>query len=65
MLSLFLENHCLPLFHMSKHFISINEDKKPINDFKIGYMINPNLNVNRTFREQMQKCMKTTFNAIT
>ena len=58
MLSLFGANNCLPLFHMAKHFIWINKTKKRINDFEIGYMINPNLNINKSFREQVEKCMK-------
>ena len=39
MLSLLGENHRLPLFHMDKHFIWINETKKPINEFTIVYVI--------------------------
>ena len=51
MISLLGEKHSLPLFHMAKLFIWINESKKLINEFKIGYMINPSLNVNKDFRE--------------
>ena len=50
MLSLLGENHRLTLFHMAKRFIWINEEKKCINEFKTGYMINPGLNVNKAFR---------------
>ena len=35
--------------------------KKRINEFKIGYMINPGLNVNKA----VEKCMFTTFVEIT
>ena len=42
--------HRLPLFHMDKRFIWPNETKKLINEVKIGYIINPRLNVNKTFR---------------
>ena len=45
MLSLLGENHRLPLFHMAKHFIWLDETKKRINEFTIGYMINLGLNV--------------------
>ena len=45
-------------------FIWINETKKRINEFNIGYMMNPGFNVNKTFIEQMKKCMFTTFGAI-
>ena len=57
-------NHCPPLFHMAKRFIWINETKNRIDKFKIGYMINPNLNINKAFKEQVGKCMKNTFGAI-
>ena len=33
----------------------INTTKKRINLFAIGYMINPTLNVNRMFRDQVEK----------
>ena len=46
MLSFLVENHRLPLFHMAKRFIWINETKQLINEFTIGYMVNPGLNVN-------------------
>ena len=54
MLSLLGGNHRLPLFNMAKHFIFINETKKRINEFKIEFMINPGLNVNIAFREQVE-----------
>ena len=57
MLSLFGANHHLPLFHMDKRFIWINETKKRINEFTVGYMINTGLNVNKAFVEQVEKCM--------
>ena len=50
MLSLLGENHRLPLFHMAKPFIWINETKQHINEFKIVYIINPGLNANKAFR---------------
>ena len=53
MLSLLGANHRIPLFHMAKRFIWVNETKQLINEFTIGYMINPGLNVNKTFREQV------------
>ena len=65
MLSLLGANYRLPLFHMAKRFIWLNETKKRINEFTIGYMINPGLNVNKAFREQVEKCMYTTFGEIT
>ena len=50
MLSFFGENCRLPLFHGAKRCICNNETKQRINDFKIGYMINPGSNVNKAFR---------------
>ena len=35
-----------------------------MNEFTIGYMINPGLNVNKSPREQVEKCMNTIFSAI-
>ena len=39
---------------MAKRFIWNNETKKLTNEFTIGYMINPGLNVNKTFREKVK-----------
>ena len=61
MLSLIGGNHCLPLFHMAKLFIFLNETRQHINKFTIRYMINPGLNVNKSFREQIEKGMYTKF----
>ena len=36
--------------NMAKHFIWIEEAGEHINEFEIGYMINPNLHVNKAFR---------------
>ena len=58
-------NNCLPLLHRAKIFIWLEETGERINEFEIGYMINPNLHVNKTFRYQVEKCMNTTFGAIT
>ena len=35
MLSLLGENHRLPLFHMSKHFVLLNETKQRINELRL------------------------------
>ena len=64
-LSLLGANHCLPLFHMAKSFIWLEETKERINKFLIGYMVNPTLNISKAFREQVTKCMNITFVAIT
>ena len=41
------------------------KQKKRINEFKIVYMINTVLNVNKYFRYQVEKCMYTTFGETT
>ena len=33
-----------------------------INKFAIGYMINPSLHVNRVFIEEVEECLRDTFN---
>ena len=55
MQSLLGTNHRQPLFHMAKSYIWIEETKELINKFSIGYMINPKLNINKAFREQVNK----------
>ena len=55
--------HHIPLSHMAKIYIWIEETKKRINEFSIRYMINPNLNINKAFKGQVTKFMRTTFGA--
>ena len=59
------EKKRLPLLHMAKRFIWINETKKPINEFVIGYIINPGLNVNKALSEQAERSIYNTFVKIT
>ena len=49
---------------MAKRFIWLNRKKKRINEFPIGYTVNPGLNVNKDFIEQVETCMYTTFGEI-
>ena len=56
-------NHRLPLFCMANSFIY--PEKKFINEFSIGCMINPKFNINKSFKEKVNKCMNTTFGEIT
>ena len=46
---------------MSKRYIWIEEKNQRINELSIGYMMNPNLNTNRDFREQVKVCLKNIF----
>ena len=58
-------NHRLPLLHMAKSYIWIEEKNKRINEFSIGYIMNPNLNMHKVFREKVKVCLKTTFSTST
>ena len=42
-----------------------NSVENNINQFEIGYMVNPTLNINTVFRENVDKCFKYTFNSST
>ena len=53
MLPLLEANPRLPLFHINKHFIWIEETGKLINEFEIGYMINPSLFIIKASRYQV------------
>ena len=51
-------NHLLPLSHMAKSYIWLEEKNQLINEFSIGYTMNTNLSMNKAFKEQMKVCMK-------
>ena len=59
--SLLGNNHRLPLSHIDKSCIWLEETNKRINELSIGYMMNPNLSIDKIFREQVKVCMKNTF----
>ena len=40
-------------------------NKSTYYELSIGYMMNPNLNMNKVFRKQVKVCMKTTFSTST
>ena len=54
LLALLGVNHSQPILHMYKIFVYIYTTDKQINQFEIGYMINPTLQVNKVFREQVK-----------
>ena len=54
-------NCCMPLLHMSKIYIWIEETNQHINEFSIGYMMNQNLYRNIFFKDQVELCFKHTF----
>ena len=40
------------------HFYSTDET---VNQFSIGYMVNPSLNCTKVFREQVEECLSVSF----
>ena len=61
--SLLGTNYHLPLSHMAKSYIWLEETNQRNNEFSIWYMMNPNFSINRYFKEQVKVCLKTTFYA--
>ena len=55
----------IPLIHMSKRKIYIEETNELINEFSFAYMFNPTLHTNKVFREQVKSCLSNTFGADT
>ena len=55
------DNCRMPLLHMSKSYIWLEEKNQRINAFSIGYTMNPTLYKNRAFIEQMKVCFKNIF----
>ena len=51
----------MPLLHMSKSYIWIEETNQRINEFSIGYTMNPTLYRNRAFKYQVKVRFKHTF----
>ena len=54
-------NFRMPLVHMSKRYIWLEENNQRINELSIGYMMNPTLNRNIAFKDQVKLCLKQTF----
>ena len=46
-------NHGLPLLHIDWSFIWLEETGESINEFEIGYMINPSFHINKAFGDQV------------
>ena len=51
----------MPLLHMSKSYIWLQETNQRINELSIGYMMNPTLYKNRAFKEQVKVCFRHKF----
>ena len=61
-----LGTYCrMPLLHMSKSFIWLEETNQRINEFSIGYLTKPTLFKNRDFKDQVKVCFKHTFGLYT
>ena len=58
-------NHRLPLSHMGKGYIWLEETNQRINEFSIGYIMNPHLSINKSFKEQVKVFMITTLSTST
>ena len=52
-------NCCMPLLHISKSYLWIEETSQRINEFSFGYMYNPTLYTKKVFRKQVKACFKT------
>ena len=61
MQSMLVDNCRMPLLHMSKSYIWIEETNQRINAFSLGYMMSPTLFKNIAFKEQVKVCFKNTF----
>ena len=61
MQSMLEANFCMPLLHMSKSYIWLEEKNQRINEFSIGYMMNTTLYRNIAFKNQVKVCLKHTF----
>ena len=55
----------MPLLHMSNRKIWIKETNERINEFYFAYMLNPKLNKNKAFKDQVKTCLNNTFVADT
>ena len=58
-------NCCIPLIHISNGKIWIEETNQRIDEFSFAYMLNPHLNMNRAFKDQVKTCLSNTFGADT
>ena len=50
---------------MSNRNICIEEKNQRINEFSFAYMLNPHLNMNKYFNDQVKTCLSNTFGADT
>ena len=65
MLPLLGANHLLPLFHMVKRCIWLEERKSVLMSLRLDILLIQVLHFDKPFRDQVQKYMNTTFDALT
>ena len=53
----------IPSIHMSNRKIWIEETNQCINEFYFAYMLNPILNKNKAFKDQVKACLNNKFGA--
>ena len=58
-------NFRIPLIHMSNRKIYIEETNQRTNEFPFAYILNPHLNMNKYFKDQVKTCLSNTFDADT
>ena len=58
-------NHRQPILHMYKRMVHYYTTDKTINQFSIGYMINPSLKFNNVLITQVEKCLSVSFSTRT
>ena len=58
-------NHRLPLSHMAKSYIWLEETNQLITEFSVGYMIDSSFSLNKYFKEQVKVCMRNIFSTST
>ena len=56
-------NHLRPILFMYKRMVRCYSIDESINQFAIGYMINPSLKFNNEFRTQVEKYLSVYFSA--
>ena len=54
-------NYCQYILHMYRRMVLCYSADESIDQISICYMINPSLNCNRVFREQVEKCLSVSF----
>ena len=55
----------IPLIHMSKRKMYIEETNERMNEFSFAYMCNPTLYIHKVFKDQLKSCLNNTFGADT